>query len=544
MMETIKDSKKIIKENCYNKAYELYGKNLPKKVEERLELEVNSIIKNDFEEIYLICSDLVKKSNEWGYEVGNRASIGNSLVAYLLGITNINPIDYNLPFEIFAGKNYDKIPDINLNFSGEVYNKILQYLQETFGRNKMVSLIHVLENDIQTMLHELEKITNVRSKNIDLKDKDTFSLFLHSNDKTYDGNLKGIPEFGTEFVSNMLEIAKPKNFNDLVCVSALSHGTNTWTNNAEKLIMYDSKKVNEVISNRADLYNYLIEKGIDKNTTFDIVEFIRKGNAERIMKKCDNDKYAILKEKWEEYKKIMVEHGIPKWYIGCAERIKYMFPKAHAISHTMNAFKIAWYKVHYPEAFYKAYFNMNEENINVCKKIYNMSEASKEKYFETHTCIYKKIDKKDIVQTETNFDDVLYVLTKTGEVFKTEICYDKIEKMDENIKKLYMLDGVHLYKITNENIILPIEDMKIWDNTDKYLNNNNCKYKKIETSILHIVLLTNEGNVRALSGGYTNLGIIPENFQDVDDISIVVSEDEIDMPYIYKNQEFKKLYIQ
>ena len=173
-----------------------------------------------------------------------------------------------------------------------------------------------------------------------------------------------------------------------------------------------------------------------------------------------------------------------------------------------------------------------------------MSEASKEKYFETHTCIYKKIDKKDIVQIETDFDDVIYVLTKTGKVFKTELYYDKIEEIDENIKKLYMLDGVHLYKITNENIILPIEDMKVWDNTDKYLNNDNCKYKKIETSILHIVLLTNEGNVRALSGGYTNLGIIPENFQDVDDISIVVSEDEIDMPYIYKNQEFKKLYIQ
>ncbi len=117
-----------INTKCYDKAYEIYGKNIPEKIKERLDLELNSIKKNKFEFIYLLASDAVKKSHELGYKTGNRGCIGNSFVAFLLEITDINPIDYNVPFEILAGINYDKQPDIELNFSDKVIDKIIKYI--------------------------------------------------------------------------------------------------------------------------------------------------------------------------------------------------------------------------------------------------------------------------------------------------------------------------------------------------------------------------------------------------------------------------------
>lgn len=1027
----IKDSKKIIKEICYNKAHELYGENLPKEVKERLELEINSITKNNFETIYLIYSELVKYSNELGYEVGSRACIGNSFVAYLMGITNIDSLYYNLPFEILAGKDYDKEPDIDLNFSSKVQNKIFDYLQKKYGKNKIVwggtiggladktiekcyteytsafeiedtsdkdkiiekligtkrctgehpGGIFIIPNDMditdfcptevgknghikthndyhsiwnsglykfdtlchddQTMLHELEKETNTNSRNIDLQDKETLKLFLHANDKSYEISADGIPEFGKTFVKKMIEIVKPRNFNDLVCISALSHGANTWIYNASSLIGREGKKVDEVISNRDDMYNYLLNNGIDKNIAYDIVEFVKKGNASkgRSLWQHVRDKYKDYNDKWNEYKKIMQEHNIPDWYINSAEKILYMFPKSHAIGYTTNAFKIAWYKVHYPEAFYKVYFkiksdlkvkeyyckrqirnelkrlydekemhekksdydcniddkikdlelvlemynrgilkekeainddynlinsraiadycrsikhkfnteelavliyrnkrmginekiakyedliknypdmevierincqhydsvktmikkeiqrlnrlykkllqenddciytwteynkstlkiehyrdvdhtfktyneaikdiqdyineyddtisfritkkhfdkrkgdifadynvenrkskliNLMERNddfldidqiflniptpfkkgdilisnsaeigtygesneifvldylciwrdnlsklladgnydssdmigygycfcnenstdfirddkfnydsfeyyegelkgknrilkdissfikgkielelfvhaydyfksdfksefpnfytdeglklagmsdIDILKanhheseKIYNMPEEKRKEYLKNFTCIFEKLEEKEILQIETNFDNRVFVLTTNGLLYRTELYDNELDLISENISKIYYLDGQNLYKITEENIILPIEDDYIWNNTDIYLNNNNCKYKKIETSQMHIVLLTQDGNVRALCGGYPNLGIIPENFIDVEDITIVDNELGIDMPYIYKNNMFMELY--
>lgn len=135
---TIKNSKEIIKTKCLQKAKELYGEKLPKEVEKRLELELNSIIKNDFEFIYLLAEDTVNKSKEMGYLVVPRGSVGNSFVAYLLGITDYNPIEYNLPFEIFAGINYDKEPDIDLNFATEVQEKIFEYIKEKYGKDKVI----------------------------------------------------------------------------------------------------------------------------------------------------------------------------------------------------------------------------------------------------------------------------------------------------------------------------------------------------------------------------------------------------------------------
>jgi DNA polymerase III alpha subunit (gram-positive type) len=480
----IENADMIIETKCYNKAKELYGDNIPKEVTERLQLELNSIKANNFESIYLIFSELVQYSNELGYEVGCRGSVGNSFVAYLLEITNINPLEYNLPFEFFAGKNYDRKPDIDLNFSRKIQSKIFTYLQKKFGKDKVIwagtvgsiadrtiensyneyinffgikdksdkeSIIrkilgvkkctgehpggvfiiaenmeitdicpieigeknhlkthndyHTLEDtglykfdilghDDPTMLHELEKETNISSKNIKLDDTETLNMFFHANDKLYPTSTNGIPEFENTYTKKLLEISKPHNFNDLVCISALLH--DSLTGKSFPLIENEHKKVDEVISNRADMLNYLINYGIEKNIAFDIVEFVRTGKALK-KKVCENtfeNEYKEFNEKWDEYKKILQAHNIPEWYIQDAEKIRYMFPKSHAIGYTANEFKIAWYKVHYPKAFYKAYFKI-KSNVSIndyyCKRqvktelnrLYDLKEKH-EKNFEIY----------------------------------------------------------------------------------------------------------------------------------------------------------------
>ena len=435
----IENSDKIITKKCYEKAKEIYGEKLPIEVEERLQIELHSIIDNNFESIYLISSELVHYSNELGYGVCSRGSVGNSFVAYLLGITQINPLDFNLPFEFFAGKNYDKEPDIDLNFSRKIQSKIFSYLHAKYGKERIVwggtvgSLadktiektyneyldtfeiidnndketiirklvgiktctgehpggIFIIPEDIEitdicpteigeknhikthmdyhsiwgnglykfdilghddpTMIYELEKETNTNSEDIELDDEDTLKLFLHANDNSYPISMRGIPEFGTSFVKNILEIVKPKSFDELVYISALSHGSDTWTNNADNLIKNEHKKLNEVISNREDMFYYLVNHGIETNIAFDSVEFVRTGKASR------------KKDIWNEYKKILKKNNIPDWYINEAEKISYLFPKAHSIGYTINAFKITWYKVHYPKAFYKVYFKTKSD---------------------------------------------------------------------------------------------------------------------------------------------------------------------------------------
>ena len=444
---------RIIIKKCYDKAQEIYGEQLSKDIKDRLELELQSIRNNKFDSIYLISSELVKYSNKFGYKVGSRGSVGNSFVAYLLGITNINPIEYNLPFELFAGKDYDKEPDIDLNFSGKIQSKIFEYLQQKFGKERIIwggtvgslteitmgncydeyaksndikdisdkdeigykllgiktctrehpggvfilpenmeitdiysteigengyvkthndyhsiwdsglYMFHILGHDFPTIIHELEKETNTNSNDIKIDDKETLKMLSHANDKSYPISINGIPEFSTTFVKKMIEISKPCNFNDLVCISALSHGTGTWLYNAESLIAEKHIRIDEVISNRGDMYNYLVNHGIEKNLACDIVEFVRNGKASfgRALWKHHRDRFKQFNDRWDEFKKILQEHNIPEWYIEDAEKIDYMFPKSHAIGYTMYAFKMAWYKVHYPEAFYKAYFKIKSD---------------------------------------------------------------------------------------------------------------------------------------------------------------------------------------
>lgn len=482
----IESADTILNRKCYDKAKRLYGGKLPKDIKDRLKLEIGSIIKNQFETIFLIYSEIAEYSNKLGYKVGYRGSVGCSLVAYLLGITNIDPLKYNLPFEVFVGKDYNKKPDIYLNCSGKIRYKIFEYLQKRFGKYKVILggtictlsdktvtdcfneyeknfeiddfenkkevlqklagvkritgehpegifiiptelgildfcpteigdkgylkthcdyhtlwdlglyKFNILSNDDLTMIHELEKETKINSKDIDFNDKQTLKMFLHTNNKSYMISTKGISEFGTKFVEKMIEVAKPKNFNDLVCISALSHGTDTWTCNAARLIKNECKKVDEVISNREDMYNYLINNGIGNKKAYDIVDFVGRGKASKARSEWQymRDGHKNYNKQWDKYKNIMRKHNIQNWYIESAEKISYMFPKSHAISYTINAFKIAWFKVHYPEAFYKVYFKIKSK-LNI-KDYYCKSQVKNE--------LHRLYDKKERHEIDKELD--------------------------------------------------------------------------------------------------------------------------------------------
>ena len=407
-----------IKEKCYKKAKSIYGEDLPHNVQERLKFELDSIIENSFESQYLIASYIVQKSKDLGYLSFTRGSIGNSFVAFLLEITDFNPIKYNLPFEMFAGIKYDKEPDIELYISEEIIEKILKELKDVKGN------VNIHGSNLPTFLKRLKDETKINPQDIDFDDKDTLNLFAKAD-------TRGIFDFTSDFMINMLKQTKIRNFNDLVCVSALSHGTGTWTENAEWLIKDLDIPIDMLVSNRADVMNCLIEKNIDKEKAYEITEFIRKGKAYMAN---DIFSYNNLKKeaetKWEEYKEILSKHHIPQYFIRSCEQIKYLFPKSHSITNVENAFRIAWYKVHYPEAFYKVYFETNKTvNIN-CYYTKEDVEKKLKRLYNEQLGIYKKgyTEEKKLKDKVCEFEVLLEMFNKgiKKDIKRKEDIYDLI----------------------------------------------------------------------------------------------------------------------
>ncbi len=473
---------KYIKEKCYSKAKKIYGENLPYDVEKRLKLELDSIIENNFEIKYLVTSEAAKKSKEKGYLSYTRGSVGNSFVAFLLEITDFNPIKYNLPFEMFAGIKYDKEPDIEIYISEEIIEKILDEVKDVKEE------IKIRGTNLPTFLKKLQDETKINPQDIDFDDKDTFNLFAKAD-------TRGIYDFTSDFMINMLKQAKIRNFNDLVCVSALSHGTGTWTNNAEYVIRKFDIPIDMLVSNRADVMNYLMAKDIDKEKAYDITEFLRKGHCYRATYIFAQKNFSI---KWKEYKKILEDHHIPQYYIDSFENIKYLFSKAHSISAAENSFRIAWYKAHYPKAFYKVYFetyktiNINcyytkkdvekklkrlyDEQLGIWKKGYTEEKKLKDQIceFEILLEMFNRGIKKDTKRKEDIFD---LINSKAIGDYCREIGYqfntEELAVLVYRNKKMDIFEKISKY----QNLIDNYPDMEV-------VERFNCKhYGSVKTMI-------------------------------------------------------------
>ena len=209
--------------------------------------------------------------------------------------------------------------------------------------------LDILGHDDPTMIRMLEDLTGLDAKTIPLDDQDVMSLFKNTEalgikPEDIDGcplGCLGIPEFGTDFVIQMVCDAKPQSFSDLIRISGLSHGTDVWLNNAQRFIKEGKATISTAICTRDDIMLYLIHQGVEPSLSFTIMESVRKGKG--------------LKPEWIE---AMKAEGVEDWYIESCKMIKYMFPKAHAAAYVMMAWRIAYCKINYPLAYYAAYFSI------------------------------------------------------------------------------------------------------------------------------------------------------------------------------------------
>ena len=559
----IPHSDETLRTICYNTAHAMYGENLPIIVTERLERELNSIISNGFAVMYIIAQKLVWKSNEDGYLVGSRGSVGSSFVATMAGITEVNPLKphylcrkchfvdfdsdevkpfaggagcdmpdkncpvcgepllkqgFDIPFETFLGFKGNKEPDIDLNFSGEYQSKAHEYTEVIFGKgqtfragtigslaektaygyvlhyfeergltkrrceierlakgcvgvrrttgqhpggiivlpygneiykftpiqrpaNDMTtktvtthfdyhSIDHnllkldILGHDDPTMIRMLEDLTGLDAKTIPLDNKEVMSLFASTDalgirPEDIDGcdlGSLGIPEFGTDFVVQMLKDTKPKTFSDLVRISGLSHGTDVWLGNAQTVIEEGKATISTAICTRDDIMTYLINKGMDSELSFTIMEAVRKGKG--------------LKPEWEE---AMLANGVPDWYIWSCKKIKYMFPKAHAAAYVMMAYRIAYFKVFYPLAYYAAYFSIRASAFN-----YELMCQGKEKLIYNMNVLKKKNAQGEITPKE---EDVLKDMKLVLEMYARGYDFIKIDLFKVQSTRFQVVEG-------------------------------------------------------------------------------------------------------
>ena len=532
---TFDNSQEKLQNLVIQNAHKIYGKELPDIIKKRIDKELEPINKYGFSVIYWISHKLVQKSLNDGYLVGSRGSVGSSIVATLSKITEVNPLsphyicyqcNYNefvenpsttsgfdlddklcpncsinlhkdgqtIPFETFLGFDGDKVPDIDLNFSGEYQPIIHEEVRKIFGAtrtfragtistvasktafgfvkkyfedNKIeksniyinflaqkiegskrttgqhpggiiiipqefdvedftpvnypandvesawrtthfdfhaihdnILKLDLLGHDDPTVIKLLQEWTKVKIEDISFSDKKVLELFSSTkplgiepkdinNEQT---GVLGIPEFGTKFVRKMLKVAKPASFNDLINISGLSHGTNVWNGNAEDLIK-QGKKLNEVISCRDDIMVYLMKKGVDPSSSFQIMEKVRKG-----------------KGLTPEDEKLLKQNGIESWYINSLNKIKYMFPKAHATAYVMMAWRIAWFKIYYPLEYYAAFYTVRPDVFDLESAI-SSKEKIEKKIKELEAKQYAN-SKEKITQKEESLIPIFEIINE------------------------------------------------------------------------------------------------------------------------------------
>ena len=211
-----------------------------------------------------------------------------------------------------------------------------------------------LGHDDPTVLHMLEELTGIPPAEVPLDDPAVRSLFqspealgVTRSDIDCTTGTFGIPEFGTGFVRGMLDDTKPSTMEELIRISGLSHGTDVWLGNAQDLIRSGTAVLRECVCCRDDIMNYLIDKGVQPKLAFTTMESVRKGKG--------------LKPEMEQ---AMIDNAVPQWFIDSCKKIKYMFPKGHAVAYVMSALRIAWYKVHRPQAYYCAYFTVRGDGFD------------------------------------------------------------------------------------------------------------------------------------------------------------------------------------
>lgn len=287
----------------------------------------------------------------------------------------------------------------------------------------------ILGHDDPTMIRRLEDLTGLDATKVPLDDKKVMAMFqttepLGLKPEQIGGTNKstlGIPEFGTDFAMQMLEDAKPQSFSDLVRISGLSHGTDVWLGNAETLIKEGTCKLSSAICCRDDIMVYLIHVGLEPGEAFTIMERVRKGIVAK--GKC---------KEWPEYVKDMKEKGVPDWYIGSCQKIKYMFPKAHAVAYVMMAWRVAWFKLYHPLAYYAAFYSIRATAFDyetMCQGETHLIEAIKR---------LQAIDKRKRSAKE---EDLLRDSRIVQEMYERGIEFEPINIYKAKASKFQIVDG-------------------------------------------------------------------------------------------------------